>query len=133
MLGRYISHYFKLNIRQKTTAQLVYSINPRTMNISRNTIIIACTVAFANLLVIVAVLIVASRDPPSIFKRCDGLSDPIDEIQISSCPNCNEVGYCEFNGHGNLTLKLSFTPGKSGRCTFNDRLFRAKRHPITNN
>ena len=99
------------------------------MNISRNTIIIACTVALALLIVIVVVLVVietpSKRDKPAIFKRCDGLSDPIDQIEISTCPDSAEVGYCEFDFNKNITIKLSFTPGKM-RCSFNYALFQLK-------
>ena len=73
------------------------------------------------LIVIVVVLVIISRSGSpkapevvtrGIFKRCDGLSDPIDDIEISSCPNCQEVGYCEFGGLKGVTLWLSFTPSK---------------------
>ena len=89
------------------------------MNISRKNIIIACTFGLVNLIVVIVVLIVANKNgspdsPPKkeVFKRCDGLSDPIDEITISTCPDIAEVGYCSFDFNENIVIKLSFTPGK---------------------
>ena len=74
---------------------------------------------------VIIVLVVNSKSgspdsPPKkeVFERCDGLSDPIDEITISTCPDIAEVGYCNFDFNENITIRLSFTPGKLG-CSFN--------------
>ena len=91
------------------------------MQISRKNIIVASTVALAVLIVIVVVLVVVSRkDSPKgpevvtrgIFKRCDGLSDPIDDIYIGSCPHNDDVGFCELEAGKNTDVTLSFTPSK---------------------
>ena len=100
------------------------------MSIARKNIIIAgaAAVAIVTVAVVIVIVLVSQSGqqsdqpdgPPNntgpvtrgIFKRCDGLSDPIDDITISSCPNWDKLGYCELKDLTKLDITLSFTPSK---------------------
>lgn len=79
-------------------------------DLMRNIIIVGVAVV-----IFLAVVVIIEIRPtgPAIFKRCDGRSDPVEDIWISSCPDANKLGYCEIERNHTTHLKMTFTPRKS--------------------
>lgn len=83
-------------------------------NSKRNIVISGAAALAVVIVLVVAVASVTSENSTHevIFKRCDGLTDPLKGVWISSCPNSAKVGYCEIDSNHRTRVDLTFTPGR---------------------
>lgn len=96
--------------------RLADAINCLTMPISKRNMIIVGAVALTVAVVIVVVsvvIFVVTGSKTAIFKGCDGRTEHIEEITISSCPDSAKVGYCEIHRDCSMRVNMTFTPSKS--------------------
>ena len=86
------------------------------MNLAQNKLVIIGVVAVVLVTVIIVVVVASKTSPDSgadkLNKQCNRVSDPIDEIKISSCPNLEKDGHCKIDSTDDLDFELSFTPSK---------------------
>ena len=86
------------------------------MNLAQNKLVIIGVAAVVLVTVIIVVAVASKTSPDSgagkLNKQCNRVSDPIDEIKISSCPNLEKDGHCKIDSTQDLHVEMSFTPSK---------------------
>ena len=87
-------------------------------------------IAAVAVLVFSDILVAADVPTRGIFKRCDGLPDPIERITISSCPDSDKIGYCQLRSNEYPRITLGFIPGK-WRHTVSMKTYSGTKHQQT--